>query len=127
MSTRRLQRRSTDRARSPTLLAQRVTCDAAKRSNTTTVPCSWMPSSGNLEKARGKVALGAGYSLMAWMRLSKNADLTGGVGLVDEDEEESTWKQWSLAEVSEHNTAEDAWMVLRGKVVSRALQRRTAS
>ena len=86
-----------------------------------------MPSSGNLEKARGKVALGAGYSLMAWMRLSKNADLTGGVGLVDEDEEESTWKQWSLAEVSEHNTAEDAWMVLRGKVVSRALQRHTAS
>ena len=72
--------------------------------------------SGNLEKARGKVALEQGYSLMAWMRLSKDADLTGGVGVVDEDEDEETWPTWPLAEVAKHNTPEDAWTVLRGMV-----------
>ena len=73
--------------------------------------------SGTLEKARGKVALEPGHSLMAWMRLSKSgADLTGGVGVVDEAEDEETWPAWSLADVSSHNTPEDAWTVLRGKV-----------
>jgi len=73
-------------------------------------------TSDTLEKARGKVALEPGYSMVAWMRLSTGADLTGGVGLVDEDEDEETWREWSLDEVRKHNTPEDAWMVLRGKV-----------
>ena len=67
---------------------------------------------------RCKVALAPGYNLAAWMRLSKGADLTSGVGLVDEDEDESTWKVWSLAELAKHNTAQDAWMAVRGKVYS---------
>lgn len=69
-----------------------------------------------IEKARGKVALAPGYSLAAWMRLSKGADLTGGVGVVDEDEEEETWPVWSLEELAKHNTPQDAWMAVRGKV-----------
>ena len=76
-----------------------------------------MPATdGNLEKTRGKVALEPGYSLMSWMRLSSGADLTGGVGLVDEDEDEETWKAWTPAEVAMHSTPEDAWTVIRGKV-----------
>lgn len=76
-----------------------------------------MVKTGSLEKARGKVALEPGFSLMAWMRLCKSgADLTGGAGLVDEDEDEEAWPKWSLAEVTKHGTPDDAWMVLRGKV-----------
>ena len=71
---------------------------------------------GSLEKRRGKVALEPGFSMMAWMRLSKGADLTGGVGRVDEDEDEETWRQWPLAEVAKHASPEDAWTVLNGKV-----------
>jgi cytochrome b involved in lipid metabolism len=68
-------------------------------------------------KSRGKTALEPGYSLMAWMRLSQSGvDLTSGVGAVDMDEGEETWKEWTTAEVMEHNTPEDAWMVLHGKV-----------
>ena len=71
---------------------------------------------GVIEKARGKVALEDGHSLRHWMRLSNSADLTGGVGAVDQEEDEDSWKEWTLAEVSKHNTPEDAWMVVHGKV-----------
>ena len=58
----------------------------------------------------GKVALEPGYSLMAWMRLSASgSDLTGGVGVGEETE-------WTCAEVKQHNTADNAWMVIRGWV-----------
>ena len=106
------------------------------------------PSSSSVAGAKGrsKTALGPGYSLMAWMRLSQGADLSGGVGAVDPDEDEAKWKEWDVrwhsetspwsppspspfpstptltltltevAEVSQHNSAEDAWMVIHGRV-----------
>ena len=54
------------------------------------------PSSSSVAGAKGrsKTALGPGYSLMAWMRLSQGADLSGGVGAVDPDEDEAKWKEW---------------------------------
>ncbi|EOD09617.1 hypothetical protein EMIHUDRAFT_432922, partial [Emiliania huxleyi CCMP1516] len=64
--------------------------------------------------ARGRVALAPGCSLSAWMRLSKG-DLTGGVGRCDEDDEEA-WPTWSLADVASHNSPEDSWVAVRGKV-----------
>ena len=77
-----------------------------------------MPLSSSVAgvKARCKTALGPGYSLMAWMRLSQGADLSGGVGAVDMDDDEATWKEWEITEVSKHNSPEDAWMVIHGKV-----------
>ena len=70
-----------------------------------------------IEEARGKVALEPGQSLMAWMRLcAGGTDLTDGVGVVDEDADEKAWKAWTMAEVARHNTADDAWMVVHGKV-----------
>ena len=72
---------------------------------------------GVLEKARGKVSLEPGYNLMAWMRLTASgADLTGGVGVVDEEEDEEMWTEWTLAEVMKHNVPEDAWMAYQGRV-----------
>ena len=52
---------------------------------------------GSLEKAR-KVQLEPGFSLPAWMRLSAGADLSGGVGKADPDEEGS-WKVSPVADV----------------------------
>ena len=77
-----------------------------------------MPLSSSVAgvKARCKTALGPGYSLMAWMRLSQGADLSGGVGAVDMDDDEATWREWEITEVSKHNSPEDAWMVIHGKV-----------
>ena len=76
------------------------------------------PRDGVLEKARGKVSLEAGYSLHAWIRLASTEgnDLTDGVGAVDEDEDEGSWKEWTLAEVQTHNSTDDMWMVLYDKV-----------
>jgi len=68
----------------------------------------------SLQMARGRVALAPGCSLSAWMRLSKG-DLTGGVGRCDEDDEEA-WPTWSLADVASHNSPEDSWVAVRGKV-----------
>ena len=70
---------------------------------------------GALEKEK-KVPLDKRFSLQSWMKLSADADLTGGVGKIDEDEDEKTWKVWKMAEVRKHNTREDMWMVIRGKV-----------
>ena len=56
-----------------------------------------------------------GFGLAAWLRLSRGADLTGGVGPLDEEEEEA-WPKWSLADVASHTTPEDSWMAVRGKV-----------
>lgn len=70
-----------------------------------------------LEKARGKVVLQPGFSLMAWMRLSNDGtDLTGGARAVDEDEDEASWKEWTLDEVKKHGSPDDAWMALHGRV-----------
>ena len=69
---------------------------------------------GSLEKAR-KAHLEPGYSLMAWMKLSAGADMSGGVGTADPDEEE-TWKSWPMTEIRKHNSLEDFWTVVRGKV-----------
>jgi len=70
----------------------------------------------NIEKARGKVTLAPGHSLAAWMKLSEGADLTGGIGRVDEDEDEGTWPVWSFEELAKHSAPGDAWMAVRGKV-----------
>ena len=62
-------------------------------------PCDGMPPSSSSvagAKGRSKTALGPGYSLMAWMRLSQGADLSGGVGAVDPDEDEAKWKEWDV-------------------------------
>ena len=73
------------------------------------------------QMARGRVALAPGCNLSAWMRLSKG-DLTGGVGRCDEDDEEA-WPTWSLADVATHNSTEDSWMAVRGKVACAKLTR----
>ena len=62
-----------------------------------------------------RVTLEPGYSQLAWIKLSAGADLSGGVGLANEEDEES-WPHWPAAEVRKHNTAEDAWIILRRKV-----------
>ena len=73
-------------------------------------------SGGVVEKARGKVGLEPGYSLMSWMRLcTSGTDLTGGVGAVDAEDEDS-WPWWTADQVKQHNSADDAWMVVRGRV-----------
>mmetsp|Transcript_31543 Transcript_31543/g.82454 ORF Transcript_31543/g.82454 Transcript_31543/m.82454 type:complete len:340 (+) Transcript_31543:80-1099(+) len=69
---------------------------------------------GNLEKAR-KVHLEPGFSLPHWMKLSMDADLSGGVGKADPDDEGS-WKAWPIAEIRKHNSRDDFWTVIRGKV-----------
>ena len=62
------------------------------------------------EGAPKKVQLGAGYSQMDWMRLTKREpDLAGLRGA-------SRKRKISAEEVATHNTAEDCWTVLRGKV-----------
>ena len=69
---------------------------------------------GSLEKAR-KVQLEPGFSLPQWMKFSEDADLSGGVGKADPDYE-ATWKEWPIAEIRKHNTREDFWIVIHGKV-----------
>ncbi|GFR47511.1 hypothetical protein Agub_g9143 [Astrephomene gubernaculifera] len=60
--------------------------------------------------ARSKVPLEKGYTQVDWLRLAKSgADLTGRDG-------QPLRRDISLAEVRQHASAEDAWMVLRGKV-----------
>lgn len=57
----------------------------------------------------------AGYSQLHWSRLiSKEDDLTEGVGVADPDDADCP--TWTMAEVRRHNTRDDAWMVLRGRV-----------
>jgi len=57
-----------------------------------------------------KVHLGAGYSQMDWMRLTKTQnDLAGVAGA-------STKRKVTLEEVKQHNRIDDCWTVLRGKV-----------
>ena len=70
---------------------------------------------GALEKAR-KTPLEPGYSLQSWMRFSADADLSGGVGKVDEDEDEEKWKKWPIDEIRKHNSRDDFWTVIRGRV-----------
>lgn len=61
-------------------------------------------------------AVKAGYSQLHWMRLcTEQEDLTDGVGLADPDDEDG-WPTFTVAQVRQHNTRDDAWMVLRGRV-----------
>ena len=83
-----------------------------------------MPQSRS-EARRRAPPLKAGFSQMHWMRLvssAKDGDLTNGVGVIDADE--AGCRAWSLAEVRQHCTRDDAWMVLKGRVynITRYLQ-----
>jgi cytochrome b involved in lipid metabolism len=49
------------------------------------------------------------------MKFSKDADLSGGVGKAD-PEDEGSWKVWPIAEIRKHDGPEDFWTVIRGKV-----------
>ena len=62
-----------------------------------------------------KVQLEPGFSLPHWMKFSKDADLSGGVGKAD-PEDEGSWKVWPIAEIRKHDGPEDFWTVIRGKV-----------
>jgi len=71
-------------------------------------------SSGTTESTRSdvakKVQLGAGYSQMDWMRLTKrDPDLAGLKGA-------SRKRKISIEEVALHKTEEDGWTVFKGKV-----------
>ena len=44
-----------------------------------------------------------------------DADLTGGVGKADPDDEAS-WRAWPRAEIRKHSTRDDFWTIIRGKV-----------
>jgi len=65
--------------------------------------------------AKRKVQLEPGFSLPHWMKFSKDADLSGGVGKAD-PEDEGSWKVWPIAEIRKHDGPEDFWSVIRGKV-----------
>ena len=67
-----------------------------------------------MEKAR-RPSLEPGFSLLHWQKLSMDADLTGGVGKADPDDEAS-WRAWPRAEIRKHSTRDDFWMIIRGKV-----------
>ena len=68
-----------------------------------------------MEKAR-RVQLEPGFSLQAWMKMSADADLSGGVGKVDPEDDEESWKVWPLDEICKHNSRDDFWTVIHGKV-----------
>ena len=68
-----------------------------------------------LEKAR-KVHLEPGFSLQSWMQRSVGADLSGGVGKIDEEDEEQNWKAWPITEIRKHNSRDDFWTIIRGRV-----------
>lgn len=68
------------------------------------VPISQVQAEGR----RNKVPLEKGFSQVSWLKLTKSgADLTGGQG---------RRRDITLEEVRQHRTADDAWMVLHGKV-----------
>ena len=67
-----------------------------------------------MEKAR-RPSLEPGFSLLHWQKLSMDADLTGGVGKADPDDEAS-WRAWPRAEIRKHSTRDDFWTIIRGKV-----------
>lgn len=73
------------------------------------------PSSAGTARSGGavtakKVQLGAGYSQMDWMRLTKrDPDLAGLKGA-------SRKRKISMEEVASHKTEADAWTVFKGKV-----------
>ncbi|KAG2500659.1 hypothetical protein HYH03_001425 [Edaphochlamys debaryana] len=60
--------------------------------------------------ARSKIPLEKGYTQVDWLKLSKSGTDLNGLG------GQALRKDISLAEVAQHKTADDAWMVLRGKV-----------
>lgn len=67
-------------------------------------------SGGTSDGGAKKVQLGAGYSQMDWMRLTKrDPDLAGRGGL-------SPKRKISMEEVAAHKTEDDGWVVFKGKV-----------
>lgn len=57
-----------------------------------------------------QIPLEKGYSQMDWLRLMRsNPGLNGNGGKIRQD--------IPMEEVQQHNTKEDAWMVLNGKVI----------
>ena len=84
-----------------------------KRLNRDSAPASAgtsRSSGGGAADAPKKIQLGAGYSQMDWMRLTKREpDLAGLNGA-------SRKRKISMEEVASHATEEDAWTVFKGKV-----------
>ncbi|KAH9525348.1 Cytochrome b5 reductase 4, partial [Bulinus truncatus] len=65
------------------------------------------PTPSDSITGRKKVTLSPGHSLMDWIRLGRSGDLSG-VG--------SNKKTVTPAELAMHNTQNDMWMCIRGKV-----------
>ncbi|KAF8790342.1 cytochrome b5 reductase 4-like [Argiope bruennichi] len=64
-------------------------------------------SAGGSPPGRNRVALKPGRSLMDWIRYTSRNDVTGTDG---------KYLEISLRELARHNTRNDAWIALRGKV-----------
>ncbi|KAL3144400.1 hypothetical protein ABBQ32_004152 [Trebouxia sp. C0010 RCD-2024] len=96
------------------LTSRATVVDCSDRQNGATTP---MPKPVSLSEPKlktdvrpGKIPLEKGYSQMDWMRLTKShPDLAGLAG-------KSRNRAISMAEVKQHRSKDDAWLVLKGKV-----------
>ncbi|EFJ49789.1 hypothetical protein VOLCADRAFT_46640, partial [Volvox carteri f. nagariensis] len=68
------------------------------------------PVSASTHNAFPQVPLEKGYTQVDWLRLSKSGTDLNGLG------GKALRRDITLEEVKKHHTADDAWMVLRGKV-----------
>jgi cytochrome b involved in lipid metabolism len=93
-----------------TSITATATALSAAVSQTSTNPSTTKVQS-IVQRNRKKVPFEKGYSQMDWIRLTNSGtDLTGlGKGVRPR-------KDIPLSEIAQHNTAEDGWTVLRGKV-----------
>ena len=72
-----------------------------------------------MEKAR-RPSLEPGFSLLHWQKLSMDADLTGGVGKADPDDEADVVLVACLARSASTARRDDFWTIIRGKEYNRA-------